>query len=113
MIRKKRSGNLSKTSKKVSLGDLIIQGLKEGVAHNRGEIRLRTTAVHIVEAKDIQELRSELGFSQVQFAAKFGFSLRTLQEWEQGRAVPDRAVCAYLRVIRKNPQAVIEALEAA
>ena len=113
MTRKKRSANLSKSSKKASLGDLIVQGLKEGIAHNRGEIRLRTCVIRIPEAKDISSLRTELGLSQAEFAAKFGFSLRTLQEWEQGRAIPDRAVCAYITVIRKNPQAVIQALEAA
>ena len=38
----------------------------------------------------MRALRRKLGLSQAQFASKFGFSLRTVQEWEQGRALPDR-----------------------
>ena len=42
----------------------------------------------------------------------YGFSRRTLQEWEQGRAQPESAVRAYLTVIDRNPRAVEEALRA-
>lgn len=34
----------------------------------------------------MKELRKLLGLSQKDFALKFGFNLRTLQQWEQGRA---------------------------
>jgi hypothetical protein len=35
---------------------------------------------------------------------------RSLQEWEQGRRRPETAVCAYLTVIDRNPEAVDKAL---
>lgn len=34
----------------------------------------------------MKELRELLGLTQKEFALKFGFNLRTLQQWEQGRA---------------------------
>ena len=33
----------------------------------------------------VKELRKELRLSQVQFAAKFGIPLRTVQDWEYGK----------------------------
>jgi len=42
------------------------------------------------QVPDVQALRRKLGLSQSEFAARFGFSVRTVQEWEQGRALPDR-----------------------
>jgi putative transcriptional regulator len=48
--------------------------------------------------------------SQAQFAAAFALNRRTLQQWEQGKTAPDGAVRAYLTVIRRNPQTVMDAL---
>jgi DNA-binding transcriptional regulator YiaG len=39
---------------------------------------------------DIKAIRQKLGLSQSAFANRFGFSVRTVQQWEQGRSVPDR-----------------------
>jgi putative transcriptional regulator len=61
---------------------------------------------------DVRALRRKLGLSQAQFASKFGFSLRTLQEWEQGRALPDRPARILLRVIEKSPKTVERAVAA-
>ena len=90
----------------------IISGLKEAAAFARGEISLPVRIVNVREPVDVRALRSKLGLSQSEFASRYGISLRTLQEWEQGRTRPDSTVCAYLTVIERNPQAVIEALSA-
>jgi putative transcriptional regulator len=90
----------------------IISGLKEAVAFARGEIALPVRMVNVREPVDVPALRSKLGLSQSEFASQYGISLRTLQEWEQGRTSPDSTVRAYLTVIERNPQAVIEALSA-
>jgi len=58
-------------------------------------------------------LRRALGLSQEEFAARFHIPIGTLRDWEQGRAEPDQAARAYLRVIARNPKAVLEALETA
>jgi len=61
-------------------------------------------------ARRLRKVREELGLSQAEFAQRFGMSLRSLQEWEQARRLPDLAVLAYLRVIERNPGAVQSAL---
>jgi len=48
--------------------------------------------------------------SQSQFAEHFGIKLDTLQDWEQGRRVPDGPARAFLIVIDREPEAVHRAL---
>src|SRR4051812_29143396 len=62
-------------------------------------------------ARRVREVREGLGLSQAEFADRFGMSVRSLQEWEQARRLPDLAVLAYLRVIERNPRAVQSALK--
>jgi putative transcriptional regulator len=62
-------------------------------------------------ARRVREVRKGLGLAQSDFAQQFGLSLRSLQEWEQARRLPDTAVLAYLRVIERNPRAVQSALK--
>jgi putative transcriptional regulator len=61
---------------------------------------------------DVRAIRLKLGLSQQEFARRFGFSVRTVQEWEQGRAIPDRPARVLLRVIEKSPKAVERAVAA-
>jgi len=56
-------------------------------------------------------LRRALGLSQDEFAARFHIPVGTLRDWEQGRFEPDAAARAYLKVIGRNPQAVMDALQ--
>jgi putative transcriptional regulator len=51
-----------------------------------------------------------LGLTQEEFAACFRILLGTLRNWEQGKTQPDQAARAYLRVIARNPKAVLAAL---
>ena len=62
-------------------------------------------------ARRVREVREMQGLSQAEFSRRFGLSLRSLQEWEQVRRLPDAAVLTYLRVIERNPKAVQSALE--
>ncbi len=62
-------------------------------------------------ARRVREVREGLRLSQSEFAQRFGLSLRSLQEWEQARRLPDAAVLTYLRVIERNPKAVQSALK--
>jgi putative transcriptional regulator len=59
---------------------------------------------------DVRKLRISLGLSQTQFAAKFGFSLDSIQNWEQGHRRPEGPARTLLAVIAKNPKAVEKAL---
>jgi len=63
----------------------------------------RVTAPQVPE---VAALRRKMGLSQAEFATRFGFSVRTVQEWEQGRAIPDRPARILLRVIEQSPKTV-------
>jgi putative transcriptional regulator len=72
-------------------------------------------AVRLAHATDVTErlrkMRAKLGLTQEQFALRFGFDLDALQNWEQGRRKPDRAIAAYLRVIARDPETAARAQE--
>lgn len=59
----------------------------------------------------LRELRQRLGLSQAAFAERFHINLRTLQDWEQARRVPDDTARAYLEVIGRAPETVVAALK--
>jgi putative transcriptional regulator len=59
----------------------------------------------------VKEIRQKLKLTQEQFAGKFHVPVGTLRDWGQGVTIPDKAARNYLRVIAKNPKAVVEALE--
>jgi putative transcriptional regulator len=97
--------------KRRNVGDEIVESMREALAIARGEIE--PAKVHYVTAPldvDVREVRKQTGLSRVAFAEKFALDVRAVQDWEQGRRVPDRAARAYLMVIAKRPDAVVEAL---
>jgi putative transcriptional regulator len=95
------------------LGDRLLDSMKELQAHLRGEIKLSETVYHVPPETDVRALREKLGLSQSDFAALFGFNVRSVQDWEQGRRKPEIPIRAYLAVIQRDPEAVIRALRAA
>jgi putative transcriptional regulator len=61
---------------------------------------------------DVKGLRERTGLTQSDFSQMIGVSIRTLQNWEQGRREPEGPAKALLRVVERNPQAVLNALHA-
>jgi putative transcriptional regulator len=60
--------------------------------------------------EQVRALRAKLGLSQSQFALRFGFTIDTVQQYEQGRRRPSGPASTLLRVIEAEPEAVIRAL---
>ena len=58
---------------------------------------------------DVRALRERMGLSQEAFAARFGFSVGTVRNWERGRR-PEGPVQVLLQVIDREPDAVRRAL---
>jgi putative transcriptional regulator len=56
--------------------------------------------------------RQKSGLTQSQFAELMGVSLRTLQEWEQGRRNPSGAAKTLLRVAESHPEVLRELVAA-
>jgi putative transcriptional regulator len=70
----------------------------------RGEGRVTKVAVTAAT-----EARMKLGVSQSAFAELLGVSVRTLQEWEQGRREPSGAARMLLRIALHSPEAILQA----
>lgn len=87
----------------------IGQELLDGVrAIRRGEGKSRV----LTGPADVASIRSRLGLSQSGFAALLGISVRTLQDWEQGRRAPGGSALSLLRIAEREPEAVSRALGA-
>jgi putative transcriptional regulator len=61
--------------------------------------------------EQVRAIRAKLGLSQAQFALRFGFTIDTVQQYEQGRRRPSGPASTLLRVIEAEPEAVIRALQ--
>ena len=97
---------------KKSLGENLIEAMEDAVAYRKGKLALRTRIVHVPEKVDVAALRKAKGLSQKAFAEKFGFDVRALQDWEQGRRAPERTARILLKVIEVEPDAIERALRA-
>lgn len=79
--------------------------LLESVRQMKAGKAARTTVVTPTAAA---EARAKVGVPQTVFAAMLGVSVRTLQEWEQGRREPSGAARSLLRIAQTHPQALRE-----
>lgn len=87
----------------------LMRALAEVKAHREGRIELPSVRIKI-DTPDVREIRKKLKLSQEKFAGLFGFSLPAVRAWEQKKRLPDISARHYLRVIERNPKAVVEAL---
>jgi putative transcriptional regulator len=86
-------------SRKRNIGLEILEGIRE---IKRGEHGRVTTV------PSVSSIREKTGLSQADFASLLGVSVRTLQEWEQGRRSPSGAARTLLMIAAKNPRALID-----
>ena len=86
--------------KKRNIGQEILEGI-DSIRNGNGKKR-------VLERPDILAIRQELHLSQAVFAAYMGISLRTLQEWEQGRRKPSGPAAVLLRIAQKHPEVFVD-----
>lgn len=98
------------TTKRTPVGREVEEALGEVLAHVRGEVDLPCRIVDDPSAQRIRALRKRMKLSRQRFADRFGLDPRAVQDWEQGRRVPDRAARVLLTVIEHDPDAVERAL---
>jgi putative transcriptional regulator len=82
----------------------LVESVREGGAIMRGEKKPSRTFV--VVGPDVKSIREQYKLSQRQFASLLGISVKTLQNWEQGRRSPRGPARVLLQVAAKHPEAV-------
>jgi putative transcriptional regulator len=87
---------------KRDLGAEILQGIQEIKQHKRGKQSLKTT--ELSEPSSPEVIRTKLHMSQSAFAGLLGVSIRTVQDWEQGRRKPQGPAIALLRIAEQHPE---------
>ena len=81
------------------IGSEILAGIRELKQDKKGRI---------TNVPPVADVRQKTGLSQSKFAALLGVSIRTLQDWEQGRRLPSGAARTLLLIAHKNPLALLE-----
>lgn len=87
---------------KRDLGAELLESLHEMKAGKIGRVSVVTRDGRVVDSP-VAQARVVSKLSQAQFAALMGVSVRTLQEWEQGRREPSGAAKTLLRVVQSHP----------
>ncbi len=64
--------------------------------------------IETVELPPVIEARQKTGLSQSRFAELLGVSVRTLQDWEQGRRKPSRAAMSLIQIAKQRPDILHE-----
>ena len=93
---------------KRDIGLEILEGVREIKAYKAGAKTLRVHTLKKPAAP--QTIRSKLKLSQSAFAGLMGVSLRTIQDWEQGRRKPSGPALALLRIAEQKPEIFLQLL---
>jgi putative transcriptional regulator len=88
-------------NKKRDIGKEILESIQD-IKHGKGKRK------SINSFEDVRSVRDELHLSQTAFSSFMGISVRTLQEWEQGRRKPRGSAISLLRIAHKHPEAFID-----
>jgi len=83
---------------KRNIGLEILEGIRQIKRGEHGRV---------TNIPSVSSVRERTGLSQARFAQLLGVSVRTLQEWEQGRRAPSGAARTLLLIAQKNPRALL------
>lgn len=85
-------------SEERDIGAEILAGIRELKSGREGRVQT---------VPPVTAIREKTGLSQSRFAELLGVSVRTLQDWEQGRRAPSGAARTLLLIADRNPQALL------
>ncbi len=86
-------------SEERDIGQEILEGIQDLKEGDVGRV---------INVPGVAEIRAKIGLSQSRFATLLGVSVRTLQDWEQGRRTPSGAARTLLLVAYQNPKAILD-----
>lgn len=103
------------------LGKLLIRGLQEAIAYERGELTgLRVDTMPVTARKArlerppwyppylVREIRQKLAVSQAIFAQMLGVSTSTVRAWEQGKRECEGPASRLLQIAEAHPEVLKE-----
>lgn len=86
----------------------LVTAISEMAEHMAGNLDLPEERIHFVGEPDPREVRRRLGLSQKDFAEVLGVSVRTVQNWEQGRRQPSGPAMKLLKIASNNPELLLQ-----
>ena len=86
-------------SRRRNIGLEVLEGIRQLKRGQHGRV---------INVPSVSAIREKTGLSQPNFAGLLGVSVRTLQEWEQGRRAPSGAARTLLLIAAKNPRALLD-----
>lgn len=98
-------------TKKRDLFSELMEGFDALRDHRAGKRTLRTHVVRIVPAprvspRELARLRKDMNISRGLFAKYLRTNVRTLENWEQGRARPNAQAALLIRLVQRYPDTV-------
>jgi putative transcriptional regulator len=81
----------------------LLESINQMNAGQIGRVSIVTRTGQVIDSP-VAKARIASRLSQSQFAQLLGISVRTLQEWEQGRRQPSGAAKTLLRVAENHPE---------
>ncbi len=91
----------------------LSSSLSEAKEHSEGKLTLRVVSIEKKEAfillpNEIINIRKKFNMSQGVFAEYLHTSSRTLENWEQGRSIPNGQATTLLRLVQNHPETLLQ-----
>src|SRR5215467_7680161 len=98
-------------TKKRNLFDELNEGFDALKAQRVGKRTLRTHVVKVkpapkITARELAKIRKDMNLSRGLFAGYLRTNVRTLENWEQGRATPNAQAALLIRLVQRFPDTV-------
>jgi putative transcriptional regulator len=98
-------------TKKRNLFDELNEGFDALKAQRAGKRTLRTHVVKVkpapkITARELAKIRKDMNLSRGLFAGYLRTNVRTLENWEQGRATPNAQAALLIRLVQRFPDTV-------
>jgi len=97
--------------KKRNLFDELVKGFDALADQRAGKRTLRTHALKLkpvpeIRADELTKVREDMKLSRSLFARYLRTNVRTLENWEQGRAKPNAQAALLIRLVQRYPDTV-------
>jgi putative transcriptional regulator len=99
-------------SKKRDLHDELLEGFDALADQRAGKRTLRTHALKVkpapkISARELAKVRQDMKLSRGLFARYLRTNVRTLENWEQGRAKPNAQAALLIRMVQRLPRSEV------